>query len=235
MLTAADKDTILDNVIFSYEARIQSIGVLFEATGQIIQNFQESLFSTRAEREKINIQLRENLARNASLRKKDFDRMMSVIWSHVEQSEQEVRALFKSYLSEQASLVRQLREGLQEFRDALVAGRQEKVRELETLIREILGRQGESKNTVTSRFKQFQQGQQRTSNMLNGLLAKGQKLRIRDFKAVLTEFKKQREERIAGHEQRRRQVRDMLDQFKAERIEAERARLARQRRCAQRT
>jgi hypothetical protein len=233
MLTATDKDAFIESAIFSYEARIQSIGALFEATGQIIQDFQESLLGTRAERERINSQLRENLARNASLRKKDFDRMIGVISSQIDQSEQEVRELFKRYLSEQARLVQQLREGLREFRAALVAGRQDKVKELQTLVREILGRQDESKNTVTSKLEQFQQRQQRTSKMLKGLLAMGEKLRIADFKAVLAEFKKRRQERIAGRRQRRQQVRDMLDKFKAERIEAERTRLADQRRCAQ--
>lgn len=233
MLAAPDKDTILENVIFSYEARIQSIGALLEATGQIVQDFQESLLSTRTERERINYQLRENLARNASLRKKDFDRMMSVISSHIDQSEQEVRGLFKKYLDEQARLVQQLRESMGEFRGALVAGRHERVKELQTSLREILGRQGESKNTVTSKLEQFQQGQQRTSNMLKALLAKGEKLRIRDFKAVLAEFRKRRHERQARRRQRRRQVRDMLDKFKAERIQAERTRLTDQRRCAQ--
>ncbi len=231
MLTATEKDSILENVMSSYEARIQSIGVLFEATGQIIQDFQESLLSTRAEREKINSQLRENLARNASLRKKDFDRMMSVISSHVDQSEQEVRELFKRYLREQAKLVQQLRDGLREFRGALVAGRADKVKKLHALIKEILSKQGESKDAITSRLKQFQQGQRQTSKMLKGLLAKGEKLRIRDFKAMLAEFKKQRQERVTSRKQRRQQVRDMLDKFKVERTETERTRLAHQRRC----
>ena len=233
MLTATDNDSILDNVISSYEARMQSIGVLFEATGQIIQDFQEYLFTTRAERGKINGQLRENLASNASLRKKDFDRMMSVISSHIDQREQEVRELFKRYFREQAKLVQQLREGLREFRDALVAGRADKVKELHTLIKEILSQQGESKDAITSKLENFQEGQRQTSKMLKGLLAKGEKLRIRDFKAMLAEFKKQRQERVTGHKQRRQQVRDMLDKFKAERTEAERDRLADQRRCVQ--
>ncbi len=233
MLAVAEEDNILKNVIASYEARLQSIGVLFEATGQIVQDFQESILSTRAERERINGQLRDNLARNASLRKKDFDRMMSVISSHIDHSEREVRQLFRKYLSEQAKLVQQLREGLQEFRDALVAGRADKVKELHASINEILGKQDGSKNTVTSKLRQFERGQQQTSDMLRELLAKGETLRIGDFKAMLAEFKRQRQERIACRKHRLRQVKDMLDQFKAERKETERARLADQRICVQ--
>jgi hypothetical protein len=64
MLLATEKENVLENIISSYEARIQSVETFFEATGQIFQDFQESLLSTRAEREKINNQLRESLAKS---------------------------------------------------------------------------------------------------------------------------------------------------------------------------
>src|SRR4030042_2331423 len=101
MLLAADKENILENIISSYETRIQSIEDFFEATGQIFQDFQDSLVNTRQEREKVNSQLRESLAKSESLRKKDFDRMMIVISSHLEQSEQDIRDLSQRYLKEQ--------------------------------------------------------------------------------------------------------------------------------------
>ncbi|MFZ2148506.1 MAG: hypothetical protein WAV28_14925 [Sedimentisphaerales bacterium] len=226
MPLAAEKENILESIISSYESRIQSVEAFFDTTGQIFQDFQESLLSTRAEREKINNQLRESLAKNGSLRKKDFDRMMGVISKYLEQSEQEVRQLSQKYLNEQTKLVQQLREGLRNFKDALSEGRAEKVKELQTLIKEILYRQDESRNEVTSKLKEFQQGQQQTSKMLKELLAKGEELRIRDFKVMLAEFKKQRAERIACQEQRRQEVKDMLDEFKAKRTDAERERLA---------
>jgi hypothetical protein len=225
MLVATDKDSIPESIISSYEARIQSIGTFFEATGQIVQDFQDTLLNTRAEREQISGQLRESLARNASLRKKDFDRMMGIISSYIDQSEQEIRQLSRKYLDEQTKLMWRLREGLQEFRDALADNREEKVKKLQTLINDILCQQDESKNKVTSKLKQFQRGHQQTSKMLTKLLAKGEKLRMRDFKRTLAEFERQRRQRAAYREQRRRQVRDMLGRFKAERTEAERSRL----------
>jgi chromosome segregation ATPase len=224
MLLAA-KENILENMISSYEVRIQSVEAFFEATGQIFQDFQESLLNTRQEREKINNRLKENLARNESLRKKDFDRMMNIVFLYQEQSEQEIRKLSKEYLGEQTKLAQQLREGLRNFKDALTQGQTEKVKELQTLIKEILARQDESKIEVTSKLKEFQQGQQQTSKMLKDLLAKGEKLRIRDFKATLAEFKRQRKERIACQERRRQEVKDMLGEFKAKRTEAEQERL----------
>ena len=226
MLLAAEKENVLEKVISSYEARIQSVEAFFETTSQIFQDFQDSLLSTRAEREKINNQLRENLAQNGSLRKKDFDRMMSVISSYLDESEQEVRQLSHKYLNEQTKLAQQLREGLRNFKDALIQGQAQEVGELQTLIRQILTRQDESKIEVTSKLKEFQQGQQQTSKMLKELLTRGEELRIRDFKAMLGEFKRQRKERIACQERRRREVKDMLGEFKAKRTEIKQDRLA---------
>jgi len=225
MFLATEKESMLDKIISSYEARIQSVEAFFEATGQIFQDFQNSLLSTRQEREKIHNQLRESLARNKSLRRKDFDRMMSVISLYLDQSEQEIRMLSQKYLSEQTKLVQQLREGLRNFKDALTKGQAEKVKKLQTLIKEILTKQDESKIEVTSKLKEFQQGQQQTSKMLKDLLAKGEELRIRDFKAMLGEFKRQRKERIACQERRRQGVKDMLGEFKAKRTEEEQDRL----------
>ena len=96
---------------------------------------------------------------------------------------------------------------------------------MQALIKEILTKQDENKIEVTSKLKEFQQGQQQTSEMLGNLLAKGEELRIRDLKAMLTGFKKQRKERMACQERRRREVKDMLGEFKAKRTEAEWERL----------
>jgi PIN domain nuclease of toxin-antitoxin system/soluble cytochrome b562 len=225
----ATKENILESIISSYEVRIQMVEAFFEATHQVFQDFQDSLLNTRQEREKINNQLRENLARNESLRKKDFDRMMNIISLYQEQSEQEIRKLSKEYLGEQTKLAQQLREGLRNFKDALTQGQAQEVEELQTLIKGILSKQDESKIEVTSKLKEFQQGQQQTSRMLKDLLARGKELRIRDFKAMLTEFKKQRKERIACQERRCLEVSDMLGEFRAKRMEAERNRLVEQR------
>lgn len=229
-LTVDVNENVLESLIASYETRIQSIEAFFQATGQMFQDFQDSLLNTKAERTVISDQLRESLAKNGSLRKKDFDRMMGVISSHLDQNEKEVRQLSQQYLHEQTRLVSQLREGLRDFKDALITGQDEKLKDLQTFIKDILSRQDESKNEVASRIGDFERGQRQTSKMLGDLLAKGEELRIRDFKAMLGEFKRQRAERIALREQRRQDVKDMLDEFNAKRTEMEHHRFAEQQR-----
>ena len=226
MPSSTDTENIVDNIISSYETRIESVEALFETSHQIFQNFQDCLFDTRQEREKINNQLRENLAKNESLRKKDFDQMMSVISSHQDQSEREVKSLSKTYLTEQTRLARELREGLRSFKDALAKGEAQRVREFQTLIKEIFAEQEKRKEEVVSKLKEFQKEQQGMAKMLKSLLAKGRELRIRDLKLMLADFKKQRKERIARQQERQQEVQNLLGEFKAERAEVAQNRLA---------
>ena len=226
MPSSTDTENIVDNIISSYETRIESVEALFETSHQIFQNFQDCLFDTKQEREKINNQLRENLAKNESLRKKDFDQMMSVISSHQDQSEREVKSLSKTYLTEQTRLARELREGLRSFKDALAKGEAQRVREFQTLIKEIFAEQEKRKEEVVSKLKEFQKEQQGMAKMLKSLLAKGRELRIRDLKLMLADFKKQRKERIARQQERQQEVQNLLGEFKAERAEVAQNRLA---------
>jgi hypothetical protein len=227
MLLAEDTRSFVEDVFSSYETRMRSVESLFDATSKILQGFQDSVLDTGQERTKISEQLKENLARNGSLRRKDFDNMMRVVSSYQDQQEQEVRDFSRNYLKEQATLVQELRENLRNFTNALAEGEAQRVKEFHSLITEIFARQEQRKNEVVSKLQEFQKDQQDTARMLNELLAKGRELRTADLKSKLAEFKKGREERIANQEERRGHVKGMLGEFKAKRIAAEQNRLSR--------
>jgi len=218
MLSVVNAQNTLEDIISSYEMRIQSVEALLETTHRFLLDFQDSVFDERQEREKINHQLRENLAQNGSLRKKDFDSMISPMSSQQEQQEREVRNLSKSYLSEQATLVRELRESLKSFQAALADGEAQRVREFQVVIKDILSKQEKRKREVTSRLKRFQKEQQEMSTMLKSLLEKGRELRIKDLKSTLAEFKRQCKQRLACRRERKENVQNMLKGFRRERL-----------------
>jgi predicted DNA-binding protein YlxM (UPF0122 family) len=217
MSLAEGMKDIAENIVASYEARSRSIGSLFDTTHQILEGFQNSFFDTRQEREKINDQLRESLTQNESLRRKDFDRMMQGILSAQEDRERQVREGLNSYLAEQREMIHTLGDNLAKFKDALAGGEAQRVKEFQALIQEILAKQDERKNEVTSELKEFQKQQQELAKTLKELLAKGKELRIKDLKRMLGEFQARRQERIAGQGERKRDVRGMLDEFLKER------------------
>lgn len=233
MPLAEDMKNIVEHIISSYEARIQSIGAIFDTTGQLLEGFQDNLFDTRQEREKINAELRGNLAKNESLRKKDFDNMMRDILSAQGQREKQVRSLLKDYLNEQKEMANALGANLSEVKDALFRGDAQRVTEFQAAITEILAMQEQRKQEVSSELKEFQKNKQEMAHRLKELLAKGRKLRIKDLKSMLAEFKIQHKQRIAQQKERKGKVQDMLGGFKKERSKAAANWQAMQKRLAQ--
>ncbi len=213
------KNTI-ENAVRSYEWSIQSIEAILDTTHQFFEGFQDSFLDTKQEREKINGELRESLAKNESLRRKDFDNMTEGILSTQDEREKEVRNLLKTYLNEQKEMARVLRENLEKFKDSIGEGEAQRVKEFQAMIKEILVKQDERKDKVTFKLKEFQKEQQEMAKRLKELLAKGRELRIKDLKLMLKEFKEQHKERIAHKGKRREKVHTLLGEFKKERIEA---------------
>jgi hypothetical protein len=214
VLQPEDMRNIVEHIVSSYETRVQNIGALFDTTHQILQGFQDSLLDTKQEREELNTELRENLARNHSLRKKDFDQMMEGMMSGQNEREKEVKQLLNIYLHEQSGMTRDLRESLGSFRDSLSEGEAQRVKEVQEMIKGILAKQNERKDEVISRLKEFKKEQKLLASRLKELSAKGRDLRIRDLKRMLDEFKGRYEERLARREERKKEVRQLLCQRK---------------------
>jgi len=229
-----DMRDIVENIISSYEARIQSIGAIFDTTHQLLQSFENSFLDTKQERERLNTELRDNLAKNESLRKKDFDNMMQGILSIQERREKEVRDLLKSYLNEQKEMANVLRQDLAKVKDALAEGQAQRIKEFQAVIKQILAKQDERKEEVTARLNEFQKEQQEMSKRLKELLAKGRELRIKDLKSMLKELRGRRKERMVRQQESKEEVQGMLSDFRKERLDAADSWRAMQEKVAQR-
>jgi len=215
-----DLKNAAENAVSSYETMIESVGVIFDTTHQIPDDFQEVFFDNKEEGRKINTELRDILAHNEHLRKKDFDSMTQGVLSAQEEREAEVKNLLKGYLNQQREMARTLRENLAKFKDALAKGDIQRVKEFQEMLKEVLANQDARKEEVSSKLKEFQKEQQEMAKRLKALLAKGGELRIKDLKEMLQEFRTQHKERLAHQIERRKEVNKMLDTFKQERKEA---------------
>jgi hypothetical protein len=212
-----DLDNVVEEIISSYEERVHALGSIFDTPDMVISGFQDALMDTRDEREKVNSQLRDILARNEHLRRKDFDNMTQSVLSAQQEREKEVRLLLREYFNEQKAMTRSLRENLNEFKKSLASGEVQRVREFQALIKDILQKQASRKKEITSRLRAFQREQRYLSTRPKELLAKGNELRIKDFKSMLKELKTQRQERLAVHKKRKEDVAKMLTGFKQKR------------------
>lgn len=204
------KDTVVNNVLCTYEDKMENIEEMFQI----------SLPDTRQEGEKINNKLRDILAKNSSLRKKDFDHMMLEISSIQEMEEGEIKGLLRVYFNEQREIVKDLRGNLKIFKESLIKGEARRIQEFQVMIRNILDKQEKRKNEVTSKLKEFQKEQQEMMFSLNSLLARGKDLRVNDLRLLLNGFRAQHKERVVCHEKRKEDIKDLLGGFKKERAEA---------------
>jgi len=209
-----------EEIISSYEERLQSINSIFDNTQTVLGEFQESFSNTNHERETLKVQLRDTLAKNESLRKKDFDIMMNAILLSQDDREREVKSLLNSYLMEQKEMARQLREDLGTFKDGLNKDNIDRINEFHGMLKDILREQEERKAEVTARLKMFQKEQSELSCTLGELLSKGNELRIRDLKTMLRQFEAQSKERAARQRERREDVQIMLSVFRGKRRES---------------
>ena len=87
-------DVFFDDIINSYETRIQKIQTAFQSSENITEsshslfdNVHNSLTGLRKERDMLNSRLCETLAKKGSLRKKDYNTMMSGILGVLDERE----------------------------------------------------------------------------------------------------------------------------------------------------
>ena len=220
MSVSEDMKNIVEDIVSSYESRIQNMSSVFDTACQLIGGFQDSSLDARQERQEIKVQIREILAENEHLRKRDFDNMMQDILSIQDERKKDIRDLLNGYLNEQREKANALRENLEKFRNSLAESEGQRVNEFRAFMQEIFAGQEKRKEEVISSLKEFQREQRETAERLRELLDKGKNLRIKDLKSVLKEFKILHYERSASREERKRKVRAMRDDVRREKIEA---------------
>lgn len=219
-----DLNKAVENIVSSYEAKIENINTFFETTHLMLSEFQDPLLNTKQEREQINGQLQDLLAKNEHLRRTDFNRMMQGIFAIQVEKEKEIRNLVNSFLTEQKQMVNLLRDNLTKIKAAIANGQGVEVKESKELINQILAQQDKRKLEVSLKLKEFQKEQKEMIQRLLELLAKGKELRIKDLKSMLKEFDVQHKNRLARQverkievQKRRGEVRGMLVEFKKKR------------------
>ena len=221
------ENKVVEDIVSSYEAKIENINSFFETTHLILGEFQDPLLETKEERGEINPQLEDLLAKNEHLRRTDFHRMMQGILAIQVEKEKEISNLLNTYLIEQKEMVNLLRDNLTRIKAAMANGQGVKVKESKELISQILAQQDKRKQEVSLKLKEFQKEQKEMTQALLELLAKGKELRIKDLKLMLKEFGIQHKERLARQQERkvqvqkrRGEVRGMLFEFKKKRKES---------------
>lgn len=184
-------DGFFDNIINSYETRIQKIQTAFQSSENITEsshflfdNVQSSLNDLRKERDLLNSRLCEILAKNGSLRKKDYNTMMSGILCSLDEKEKEAESQFLNFIEAQKETAQTLKISLLGIKDITSPDVTEKINLVKVQLSRISELQETRKETAMKSFSDFQKLHNRMIESLNILLSKGDQIHINDIKKI---------------------------------------------------
>ena len=191
-------DGFFDNIISSYETRIQKIQTAFQSSENMTEsshflfdNVHNTLNDLRKERDQLNSRLRETLAKNGSLRKKDYNTMMSGILCALDEKEREAERQFLNFIEAQKETAQSLKNSLLGIKDITAPDVSEKIAIIKERLPQISKLQEMKKETVMKTFMDFQQMHNRVMGCLENLLKKGDHLLLQEIKNVKNQIIKE--------------------------------------------
>lgn len=159
--------------IDSYEKRVKLVMVLMREASRRIDGFFR-------EQDDMIGQLRASLARSEGLRKKDFDTFMGAILSRRKEREEGTQQALDDLWKEEKEMMDTLREVFTD-EDADV--------DLEKIKTDILSRHQNREKEITRMMMELHREQEELSLALTGLLSKGERVTVRDFRTMVSTFK----------------------------------------------
>jgi anion-transporting ArsA/GET3 family ATPase len=184
-------NSLLEGVINFYDDRIRKIQTAFqsseditESTHLIFANVQNSLNSLKKERETLNSKLSQAMAKNGSLRIKDYNIMMSDVLDLFNEKELDTERQFFSFIEELKEATKSLKNRLLDIKDADDEKTSEKIIIIKEQVSQITELQGPRKEKVIKSFTDFQQMHDRVILNLGDLLKKGENVQVKDIKFI---------------------------------------------------
>jgi len=181
----------IETLLTSFEVRIQKIETVFstseavnESSHALMNDFQHSLQDLRKERMQLNTMLRENLAKNGSLRKNDYDCLMDELFLLLDQKEKEAEDQFNRYIEDQKAMVSFLRQGILEIKNTEQNNNKEKIEEFKLELETILKAQQHRKEQAIAKFLEFQNINKKITNNFQQLLDQDVQIFCKDIKNV---------------------------------------------------
>jgi len=196
MSVVEDMKRVAEEIVSSYQSRISTVAAIIDDTHNLLEDF-------KTKRNEMSSQLQEALARQGSLRKKDFDSMMQEILFHQDEREKEVRDLLKTFFEEQKEIAEIIKK-------SLTGAEKIRIDDFKKMLQDIQAKQRARENEVSVMLKEFQTEYKETAESLRSLLNKREAIRFKDFKEMLNYIR-------AGQSQREEEVRKRLDESRKER------------------
>ena len=183
MTVGNDLRALANSIIDSYEMRVKTVGALMNQANQLLGSFQLEIEDMMAG-------LRNNLAKSESLRKKDFDNMMSNVIELCQRTEEEAEENLSRFQVEEEEMISRLR-------NIVLNVSHSSLEDIKAIREDILKRQKEREKAIIRALKRFQIEQEDIRVALRNLLSKGENVKVKDLKIMLKLFSVQQNDRDA--------------------------------------
>ncbi len=171
-----DFRTITRNIVDSYEAKVKTVSNLMrQVEGKIVAAYEDQ----RNAIEKI----RDTLAANQNLRKRDFDRLMAPVVELQETRREQIRELMNAFCREEEENAAQLKAVLE-------PGTGSSLNDFARLKEKILDRPRDAEAHLGELLKSFHQDQAELDVLLRRLLNKGERVHLKDVRKAMRAFQR---------------------------------------------
>jgi len=179
-----DLRALANSIIDSYELRVRTVSALINQAYQLLKSFETEI-------EDMIAGLRDNLAGVESLRKKDFDHMISDVIERRRQREEEAEQTLKRFREEEGEMISRLRE-------IVLRGNSSSLEDnIKAIKEDIFKRQKEREKKIITTLQCFQIEQEELRVALKKLLSKGEGLKIKDLRIMLRSLRTRQSDRDA--------------------------------------
>lgn len=185
----------IDRLLTTFEDRILKIEAVFstseaefDTSNFLIKDFHQSLLELKTERTYLNSMLRENLAKNGSMRKNDYDSLMEEIFTFLNERENEAEYQFNRYIEDQRQIVLFLHHGILEIKGTDLDINIEKITAFKSALDNIIKSQQHWKASAITKFTEFRHIHQKFTDKFKLLLEPEVRMFCKDIKKLKKQF-----------------------------------------------
>ncbi|MFN3428178.1 MAG: hypothetical protein ACK41G_11470 [Candidatus Thermochlorobacter sp.] len=211
-----------------YEEALSALHRALDAAGLVVKELQESTSSSALSG--CDEVLRKSLAQHRSVRYKDFETIFKHALETQKRRETELSLSVRQFLSEQTEFSQAVLREIAQLPDIESAEPSEHARrtaEVTALMKHFAELQQKRREELLQLLREFRAEQEAFSVQLRACIARAKELRLKDLKAMFQTFQAATETRIEQTRARRKEVAEMLQRFKLQRLNQFKERYAR--------
>jgi hypothetical protein len=184
-------DNFFNEIMSSFEEKVQNIQTAFqsseyitESSHSLFDNVHHCLEDLKSERAVLNTKLSECLAKNGSLRKKDYNTMMSVIIDSLDKKETDAEKEFQNFIETEKEIAHTLKASILGLKDISSEDANDKIVIFKKQLSDITKLQECRKESVMKIFTDFQDMHNKIMESLKDIIEKEDHIIVKDVKKI---------------------------------------------------